>query len=94
MAGKPFKVGRFAHSLRVRLMREHLGIDVDALSEDVFTSSEYSQANDREPCDPDAEQENRVKETATRVGGDELGSKAASTANGARDGNNQGNLIY
>jgi len=24
----------------VRLMREHLGIDVDALSEDVFTSSE------------------------------------------------------
>lgn len=31
MDGKPFKVGRFAHSLRVRLMREHIGIDVDAL---------------------------------------------------------------
>ena len=36
MAGKPFKVGRFSHTLRVRLMREHLGIDVDALdNEDV-----------------------------------------------------------
>lgn len=31
MAGRPYKVGRFAHSLRVRLMREHLGIDVDGL---------------------------------------------------------------
>lgn len=34
MAGEPFKVGRFAHTLRVRLMREHLGIDVDSLDED------------------------------------------------------------
>ncbi|KIY71705.1 phospholipase D [Cylindrobasidium torrendii FP15055 ss-10] len=34
MAGKPFKVGRFAHTLRVRLMREHAGIDVDNLHED------------------------------------------------------------
>jgi hypothetical protein len=74
-------------------MREHLGIDVDALSEDVFTSSEHPQADDQEPCDPDVEQENRVKETATRVG-DELGSKAASTTNEARDGNDQGNLLY
>ena len=31
MAGRPYKVSRFAHSLRVRLMREHLGIDVDDL---------------------------------------------------------------
>ena len=34
MHGKPFKVGRFAHSLRVRLMREHIGIDVDALDDE------------------------------------------------------------
>ena len=34
MAGKPFKVGRFAHSLRVRLMREHLGVDVDSMHEE------------------------------------------------------------
>lgn len=33
MAGKPFKVGRFAHSLRIRLMKEHLGIDVDELDQ-------------------------------------------------------------
>ncbi|KAM3579992.1 Phospholipase D1 [Umbelopsis sp. WA50703] len=31
MAGKPYKVGHFAHTLRLRLMREHLGVDVDAL---------------------------------------------------------------
>lgn len=29
MNGKPYYVGKFSHSLRVRLMREHLGIDVD-----------------------------------------------------------------
>ncbi|TKY90598.1 hypothetical protein EX895_000596 [Sporisorium graminicola] len=31
MGGKPYKVGRFAHTLRLRLMREHLGVDVDEL---------------------------------------------------------------
>ncbi|KAK6355809.1 Phospholipase D1 [Orbilia javanica] len=31
MAGRPYLVGRFAHTLRLRLMREHLGIDVDEL---------------------------------------------------------------
>lgn len=31
MAGKPYKVSRFAHTMRIRLMREHLGVDVDAL---------------------------------------------------------------
>lgn len=29
MAERPYKVGRFPHTLRVRLMREHLGLDVD-----------------------------------------------------------------
>ncbi|EIN11850.1 HSP70-domain-containing protein, partial [Punctularia strigosozonata HHB-11173 SS5] len=29
MAGKSFKVGHFAYTLRVHLMREHLGVDVD-----------------------------------------------------------------
>ncbi|CAJ0539955.1 Ff.00g073100.m01.CDS01 [Fusarium sp. VM40] len=33
MAGKPYKVGRFAHTLRLRLMREHLGLDVDEILE-------------------------------------------------------------
>lgn len=31
MAGKPWKAGRFAHSLRVRLMREHAGLNLDEL---------------------------------------------------------------
>ena len=29
MAGQPYLVGRFPHTLRMRLMREHLGLDVD-----------------------------------------------------------------
>lgn len=33
MAGEPFEVGRFAHTLRLRLMREHLGVDVDEIEE-------------------------------------------------------------
>jgi phospholipase D1/2 len=31
MGGEPYDVGEFAHSLRKRLMREHLGVDVDAI---------------------------------------------------------------
>ncbi|CAO1628953.1 unnamed protein product [Parajaminaea phylloscopi] len=34
MAGRPYKVGRFAHTMRIRLMREHLGVDVDALEQE------------------------------------------------------------
>lgn len=34
MAGEPYKVGRFAHTLRMRLMREHLGVDVDEVMDE------------------------------------------------------------
>jgi phospholipase D1/2 len=34
MAGEPYKVGKFPHTLRMRLMREHLGVDVDCIGED------------------------------------------------------------
>lgn len=34
MNGVPYKVGRFPHTLRMRLMREHLGLDVDEIMED------------------------------------------------------------
>ncbi|KAH9925437.1 phospholipase D [Epithele typhae] len=58
MAGKPFKVGRFAHTLRVRLMREHLGVDVDALyEEDLMASSPTKEPHEQEPWDPEHEQE-------------------------------------
>ncbi|KAJ5469469.1 Phospholipase D1 [Penicillium diatomitis] len=41
MAGKPYLVGRFPHTLRMRLMREHIGIDVDELLEhDISTEEE------------------------------------------------------
>ncbi|KAK2747295.1 Phospholipase D1 [Myotisia sp. PD_48] len=34
MNGKPYLVGRFPHTLRMRLMREHLGLDVDEIPEE------------------------------------------------------------
>lgn len=34
MDGEPYLVGRFAHTLRMRLMREHLGVDVDEIMEE------------------------------------------------------------
>lgn len=34
MAGKPYQVGRFAHTLRMRLMREHVGLPVDEIVEE------------------------------------------------------------
>ncbi|KAB8416422.1 hypothetical protein FH972_024941 [Carpinus fangiana] len=45
MAGKPYKVGRFPHTLRMRLMREHLGIDVDdaVIKEEQFADFGYEQ---------------------------------------------------
>lgn len=57
MAGKPFKVGRFAHTLRVRLMREHLGIDVDNLEEDdLMANDPVKPEHAEEAWDPDSEQ--------------------------------------
>ncbi|GAA5892364.1 hypothetical protein JCM5296_003579 [Sporobolomyces johnsonii] len=61
MGGKPYKVGRFAHTMRVRLMREHLGIDVDELEanegreELLAREAERMQEQDEE-WDPDREQ--------------------------------------
>jgi phospholipase D1/2 len=34
MAGRPYQVGRFAHTLRLRLMREHLGLDTDEIMDE------------------------------------------------------------
>lgn len=39
MGGEDFKVGRFAHTLRMRLMREHLGVDVDELEAQELNST-------------------------------------------------------
>lgn len=66
MAGVPFKVGRFAHTLRVRLMREHVGVDVDALTDEDRVSPEdwsyHQQA--QEQWDPNVEQESPGRHVA------------------------------
>ncbi|KAF8916964.1 hypothetical protein CPB85DRAFT_1453067 [Mucidula mucida] len=68
MAGKPFKVGRFAHTLRVRLMKEHAGIDVDASYEDDLMAHDPAKPEDeQEPWDPDAEQKYGVESGITKV---------------------------
>ncbi|KAL4907622.1 hypothetical protein BDW74DRAFT_111147 [Aspergillus multicolor] len=40
MNGRPYLVGRFPHTLRMRLMREHLGLDVDELMEHSLATEE------------------------------------------------------
>jgi phospholipase D1/2 len=60
MAGKPFKVGRYAHTLRMRLMREHIGVDVDAIEEDeLMMRKPVAGADDVALWDPDNEQDER-----------------------------------
>ncbi|KAJ4482266.1 phospholipase D [Lentinula aciculospora] len=57
MAGKPFQVGRFAHTLRKRLMREHLGVDVDAIyEEDLMANDPQKAEHEQETWDPESEQ--------------------------------------
>jgi phospholipase D1/2 len=57
MGGKPYKVGRFAHSLRVRLMREHVGVDVDAIEEDqLMDRNPIAHEDHLQKWDPDHEQ--------------------------------------
>ncbi|KAK0430281.1 uncharacterized protein EV420DRAFT_1657697 [Desarmillaria tabescens] len=60
MAGKPYKVGRFAHTLRVRLMREHIGVDVDALyEEDLMASDPAKPEHEPVPSNSSGEQHRR-----------------------------------
>jgi phospholipase D1/2 len=69
MAGKPFKVGRFAHTLRVRLMREHVGIDVDAMDDpDLLARKPQQDANEIDPWDPDAEQAKGTEDVTLSAG--------------------------
>ncbi|KAL1962785.1 hypothetical protein VTN77DRAFT_9154 [Rasamsonia byssochlamydoides] len=52
MNGKPYLVGRFPHTLRMRLMREHIGIDVDELMEqDMATEAELRKRRDSDRAD-------------------------------------------
>ncbi|KAI6030532.1 hypothetical protein F5J12DRAFT_903003 [Pisolithus orientalis] len=71
MAGRPFQVGRFAHSLRVRLMREHAGVDVDALSEEEHAPSQRQPRKPeeaQEACDPHEKVDEGQKQTESSHG--------------------------
>lgn len=49
MGGEPYMVGRFAHELRVRLMREHLGVDVDEISRSEFEGEDSDSSVPQSP---------------------------------------------
>ncbi|EAS36720.3 phospholipase D1 [Coccidioides immitis RS] len=51
MAGKPYLVGRFPHTLRMRLMREHLGVDVDEIMEQEMGGEVESRKSRQENSD-------------------------------------------
>ena len=52
MNGQPYMVGRFPHTLRMRLMREHLGLDVDKIMEDaqVMEDELHNSKHDKAPA--------------------------------------------
>lgn len=45
MDGEPYLVGRFPHTLRMRLMREHIGVDVDEVMEEERLETEQVKAH-------------------------------------------------
>ena len=73
MDGKPYLVGRFAHTLRIRLMREHLGLDVDEVMEEERRTeldredagSQFGRADDHDNYDSDVEPSPSVPDAAT-----------------------------
>ena len=91
MAGKPYKVGRFAHTLRVRLMREHLGVDVDAMyEEDLMASEPIKAPHEIEVWDPDVEQQYGKEHGVTHAGKGERRTAAKSLIRDTVDAIEQG----
>lgn len=91
MAGKPYKVGRFAHTLRVRLMREHLGVDVDALyEEDLLSTDPVKDATEQTPWDPESEQKKGAEDGVTQRGKDKRHTPAAEAIDETLDSVHQG----
>ncbi|CAO1625909.1 unnamed protein product [Sympodiomycopsis kandeliae] len=102
MAGQPYKVGRFAHTLRIHLMREHLGVDVDEVEQreakefqeqeapaDKKSKSgedELSELDDERPKDDAEDSEGNVTRVTDHHRFKELGSQASSTARDAAKG--------
>ena len=72
MGGEPYSVGRFPHTLRMRLMREHLGIDVDEVADE----EQIEQLLEDEA----ASQVGGAESTGQRSEGDELQKKLQALA--------------
>lgn len=68
MAGRPYKVGHFAHTLRLQLMREHMGVDVDHV-EFIERKTELLEKHKRAQVVQDQPQELPVIKTSARHGG-------------------------
>jgi phospholipase D1/2 len=73
MNGMPYKVGRFPHTLRMRLMREHLGLDVDEIMEDAqIIEAERQKAKEKEraltPEETESQYGSPVSATSTVTG--------------------------
>lgn len=97
MDGRPFKVGRFAHTLRVRLMREHLGVDVDALYDEHVNDSSppEPEADDGETWDPSDEQDPNVTQPGvTRIGKTAEGVGIGTMFKDFKDAATQGNCRF
>ncbi|KAF2278997.1 phospholipase D [Westerdykella ornata] len=73
MAGEPYKVGKFPHTLRMRLMREHLGVDVDHIMEEEWQShmsddaSSHFHTDSSTPSSPEREMEQKLAENQARL---------------------------
>ncbi|KAG2173548.1 hypothetical protein INT44_007139 [Umbelopsis vinacea] len=70
LGGKPYQVGHFAHTLRLRLMQEHLGVDVDAIEVDQIQNGDidYVQfgSDDEDDEDDDEEYQDGQRDEAVK----------------------------
>lgn len=89
MGGQPFEVGRFAHTLRIRLMREHLGVNVDECEQKEFSMDGLAKV-----CKYDEMVKIWDPETHVGIGGsgklhqeNELGARLAASASEHSDKN-------
>lgn len=84
MDGEPYLVGRFAHTLRMRLMREHLGLDVDEVMEE-----ERRAELDRE----EDEYESKMNEIYNETGGAEHEPEPPHSQEGTTVGSDQASRV-
>lgn len=75
MAGKPYRVGRFAHTLRLRVMREHLGLDVDEILEQERQADLGAKEDFESEMDRIYDEESEASDDEPRAGTSSRGSR-------------------